>query len=163
MIHVVNATLPTYTSIIESADPLELGGTETITIIGVTDFSGIHTVLIEFMGGIYNMSNLGGNTTHGKWTDWFYDSGTPDRTGTYPYIIYIQDNAGNWNTINGTIQVQRTTSPPAFEPFLWLLAGIIAGNVIFTIALYRRLNKKVQPLLSPKTIPPKDLPKKMES
>jgi len=163
LIQVVDTTPPTYTSIIESSNPLELGDTETITIIGVTDISGIHTVLIEFMGGIYNMSNLGGNVTHGKWTNWFYDSWIPDSTGTYPYIIYIQDNAGNWNTINGAIQVQRTTTPLALEPFIWLLAGIIAGNVIFTIALYKRLSKKVQPLLSPKTIPPKDIPKKMQS
>jgi hypothetical protein len=156
LIHVVNATPPTYASVTENANPLELGGTETITIMGVADLSGIQTVQIAFEGSNHTMTNVGGGT-------WRYSTWAPSSVGTYPYIIYIQDNAGYCTTVNGTIRVQRTTSPPAFEPFIWLLAGIIAGTVVFAIALYQRLSKKVQPLSSPKTILPKDLPKKIQS
>ena len=155
VIQVVDTTPPAYTSVTESADPLELGGVETITIYGVTDFSGIQTVQIAFEGSNHTMANLGGGI-------WRYSIWTPSSVGTYPYIIYIQDNTGYCIIVNGTIRVQRT-SPPAFEPFIWLLVGIIAGTVAFAIALYQRLSKKVQPLSSPKTIPPKDLPKKMQS
>ena len=155
-IQVVDITPPAYTSVIESADPLELGGVETITIYGVADFSGIQTVRIAFEGSNHTMTNLGGGT-------WRYSTWAPSSVNTYPYIIYIQDNAGYCITVNGAIQVQKTTSPPTLEPFIWLLAFIIAGNVIFTIVLYKRLNKKFQQLSRPKPIPPKDLPKKMQS
>jgi hypothetical protein len=103
-IQVVNITAPTYTTMTESADPLELGNTETITIVGVADLSGIKTVLLELEGGNQTMTNLGGGT-------WYYNAWAPNSTGDYPYRIFIQDNIGYWNTTSGTIQVIDTTPP----------------------------------------------------
>ena len=124
-VQVVDTTPPTYISVNESADPLELGNPETITILGVTDLSGIQTVLIEFEGTNHTMSNTGGDT-------WVYNSWTPSSAGTYPYTIYIQDNAGNWNSTIGSIQANSTSSIPAFGlPLIILVPLIIAGLFIF--------------------------------
>jgi outer membrane protein assembly factor BamB len=153
-INVVSA-IPTYTSVIESADPLELGSAESITIAGVADLSGIQTVLIAFEGTNHTMTNLGGGV-------WRYSTWIPSDEGEYLYTIYIQDMKGNWNATSGTIQVNRSTSPPNLEPFLWILALSLIGMIIFTIFLYRHLNKKIQKVSQPKPIPPKDLPKKLK-
>ena len=153
-INVVSA-IPTYTSVIESADPLELGSAESITIAGVADLSGIQTVLIAFEGTNHTMTNLGGGV-------WRYSTWIPSDEGEYLYTIYIQDTKSNWNATSGTIQVNRSTSPPNLEPFLWILALSLIGMIIFTIFLYRHLNKKIQKVSQPKPIPPKDLPKKLK-
>ncbi|MFX1346419.1 MAG: right-handed parallel beta-helix repeat-containing protein, partial [Promethearchaeota archaeon] len=102
-ITVEDTTLPTYSNLNESADPLELGNTETITI-NVSDISGINQVLIEFEGTNHSMTNIIGYT-------WQYNAWTPLSTGTYPYIIYIQDNNDNWNSTSGSITVEDTTLP----------------------------------------------------
>ena len=52
---------PSYSNLIESADPLMLGDTEIISI-DVTDPSGIKQVLTEFEGLNHTMGNIGGNT-----------------------------------------------------------------------------------------------------
>jgi len=95
---------PTYVSVIESADPLELGNTETITIAGVADLSKIQTMLIAFDGSNHTMTNLGGGT-------WHYNNWTPDSLSTNSYTIYLQDNASNWNKVSGSIYVVDTTPP----------------------------------------------------
>ncbi|MHA1266853.1 MAG: Ig-like domain-containing protein [Candidatus Helarchaeota archaeon] len=105
----------------ESADPLEFGNTETITITGVTDTSGIQTVLIEFEGDNHTMTDLGSGT-------WRYSTWTPGSEGTYPYTIYLQDTAGNWNSTNGLIEVKKTTSIPGFQ-FPLLLSGILIFSI----------------------------------
>jgi len=156
-IQVISVTLPTYTSITESADLLELGNPETILISGVADFSGIQTVKISFEGSNHTMTNLGGSDT------WCYLGWTPNNTGTYLYTIYIQDNLGNWNAVSGSIQVSAITTAPSLDWLMWLLALIAIGAVFCAIVLYARLNKKIQKLSSPKAFPPKALPKKMES
>jgi hypothetical protein len=154
-IHVLDTTSPTYIGVIESAEPLEFGGTETITVYGVADRSGIQTVLLAFEGANHTMTNLGGGT-------WHYNMWTPSSVGNYPYIIYIQDTTRNWNATSGAIQVNPTTSTPNLEPLVWVLALIIVGTVVFTIALFRNMNKKIQKLSSPKATPPKDIPKKLK-
>ncbi|MHA2282402.1 MAG: DUF2341 domain-containing protein [Promethearchaeota archaeon] len=96
-------TPPTYSNLIESSDPLELGETETITI-NVSDPSGINLVQIEFMGSNHSMNNTSGDT-------WQYDSWTPSSVDNYTYTIWMQDNYNNWNSTIDTIEVIDTTSP----------------------------------------------------
>jgi hypothetical protein len=122
----------------------------------VADLSGIQMVLLEIEGSNQTMTNLGGGT-------WCYIGWTPSSVGTYLYTIYIQDNVGNWQTISGSIQIFTTTPAPSLDWLIWLLSFVIVGMAIFTGFLYRRLNKKIQNLSSPKAIPPKDLPKKIAS
>jgi len=95
---------PTYISVTESADPLELGNTETITIAGVADLSKIQTMLIAFDGSNHTMTNLGGGT-------WHYNNWTPNSLSTKSYTIYLQDNSSHWNKVSGSIYVVDTTPP----------------------------------------------------
>jgi len=94
---------PTYTNLIESSDPLELGDTEIISI-NVSDPSGINQVKIEFSGTNHSMNNTGGDT-------WQYDSWTPSSVGNYSYTIWMEDNYNNWNSTLGSIEVIDTTPP----------------------------------------------------
>ncbi len=96
-------TPPTYSNLIESSDPLELGNTEVITI-NVSDPSGISKVEIEFMGSNHSMTNIGGDT-------WQYDTWTPSSVDNYTYTIWMEDNYNNLNSTIGTIEVIDTTSP----------------------------------------------------
>jgi hypothetical protein len=155
-IQVVNAILPVYINIIESAASLELGQAEMITISGVADFSGIQTVLIAFDGTNHTMIDLGNGS-------WCYIAWTPNATGTFPYTIYIQDNAGNWNATAGSILVFEPTPPTGVDPLIWILLIIIAGLVAFTLVNHLRLSKKIRKLPAPKVIPPKDLTKNIKT
>jgi hypothetical protein len=140
--------------VIESADPLKLGGTEVITISGVVDLSGIQAVLLEFEGTNHSMIDLGNGT-------WCYFTWIPSTADNYPYKIYMEDKLGNWNEVSGSIRVAETTITPGLEPLIWLLSIMIGVIIVFSILNHRRLNKKIQKLSSPKAIPQKDLPKKV--
>ncbi|MFW9971968.1 MAG: DUF2341 domain-containing protein [Candidatus Odinarchaeota archaeon] len=94
---------PTYSNLIESSDPLELGEIEVIKI-NVSDPSDISQVKIEFEGSNHSMSNIGGDT-------WQYNSWIPSVVGNYTYMIYMEDNMLNWNSTVGTIEVIDTTPP----------------------------------------------------
>ncbi|MFX1380512.1 MAG: S8 family serine peptidase [Promethearchaeota archaeon] len=96
-------TPPTYSNLIENADPLELGNTE-IILIDVTDPSGINQVLIKIEGLTHSMINIGGDT-------WQYNSWIPSNTGLFPYTIYMEDNNNNWNYVSDSIQVLDTNPP----------------------------------------------------
>ncbi|MHA2394450.1 MAG: DUF2341 domain-containing protein [Promethearchaeota archaeon] len=96
-------TPPTYSNLIESSDPLELGDTEVITI-NVSDPSGINQVKIEFTGSNHSMTNIGGET-------WQYNSWIPSSVNNYTYTIWMEDNYNNWNSTIGTIEVIDTTAP----------------------------------------------------
>ncbi|MHA2288326.1 MAG: hypothetical protein ACXABG_06025, partial [Promethearchaeota archaeon] len=102
-INVIDTTNPTLTDLLESADPLELGQTETIQI-NVTDLSGISIVLIEIGGTNFTMGNIGG-------TIWEYSSWTPITTGLKLYTIFSNDTEGNWNFLSDSITVQDTVQP----------------------------------------------------
>ena len=102
-IDVIDTTNPILTNLVESADPLELGQTETIQI-NATDLSGISQVLIEIDGTNYTMANIGG-------TIWEYNSWTPITTGLKLYTILTNDTEGNWNTLDDSITVQDTVHP----------------------------------------------------
>ena len=94
---------PLYSNLIESSNPLELGGTEVIQI-NVSDFSGISQVLLEFEGTNHSMTNLIGNK-------WQHDSWIPNSVDNYSYTIWMEDNYNNWNSTNGTIEVIDSTPP----------------------------------------------------
>ncbi|MCJ7651275.1 MAG: hypothetical protein MUP85_21925, partial [Candidatus Lokiarchaeota archaeon] len=94
---------PIYSNLIESADPLELGETETIRI-NVSDPSGIKQVRIEFEGSNHSMTSKSGDM-------WQYDSWIPNSIGNKPYTIWMEDNVNNWNSTSGSILVIDTTAP----------------------------------------------------
>ena len=102
-INMVDTTLPNLTNLLESANPLELGQTETIQI-NATDLSGISQVLIEFDSANHTMVNIGG-------TIWEYDTWTPNTTGLKLYTIFANDTEGNWNSLSNSITVQDTVQP----------------------------------------------------
>ncbi|MFX1494846.1 MAG: hypothetical protein ACFFBZ_11235, partial [Promethearchaeota archaeon] len=102
-INVIDTTAPFLFNLVESADPLELGQTEVIQI-NATDLSEISEVLIEIDSKNYTMENIEGSV-------WEYNSWKPSSTGLKPYIIYVNDTEGNWNSINDDITVDDTTAP----------------------------------------------------
>ncbi len=103
---IIDISAPTYSNLVESSDPLELGETEIIQI-NASDPSGILEVKIEFEGLNHSMANIGGEV-------WQYDSWTPNIVGNYSYIIYIYDILENWNFTIGSIEV-IDTNPPAYS------------------------------------------------
>jgi len=100
---VVDTTSPTYSNLIESPNPLELGDNVIISV-NASDISGINSVIIEFEGSNHSMVNIGGNS-------WQYDLWTPSHTGNHNYIIFIEDNNNHTISIINNIIVQDTTPP----------------------------------------------------
>ena len=94
---------PTFSDLVESADPLELGDTEVIRI-NTTDPSGINQVLLEFDGSNHSMSYISGDM-------WEYNSWTPTSVGDKSYTIWMEDTNNNWNSTTGSINVIDTTAP----------------------------------------------------
>jgi len=113
---------PVYSDLIESADPLELGDVETITI-EIDDFSGINKSLIEFEGSNHTMTNIYGNVYQ-------YNTWTPSNWTVYQYSIHIEDNSGNSNVTSGNITVQDTT-PPSQPIFTNAPSGDVSGVLTF--------------------------------
>ena len=121
-------TPPTYSDLLESSDPLELGETEVI-IINITDPSGINQVKIEFMASNHSMTNIGGDT-------WQYDEWTPGSVGNYTYTIWMEDNYHNWNSTFGSIEVIDTT-PPTYSDLIESADPLQEGqNETITIKVY---------------------------
>ncbi|MHA1474352.1 MAG: Ig-like domain repeat protein, partial [Promethearchaeota archaeon] len=106
-ISVVDITVPNLFNVVESADPLELGGTESFSV-NITDLSSLSGVWITVDGQNFNLTQSGTEV----WTNssWF-----PSTTGTYPYTIYAVDASGNFNTTSGSITVEDTTVPNLFN------------------------------------------------
>jgi len=102
-ITVQDTILPVLSNLVESADPLELGETETIQI-NATDLSGISTVIIEIGGTNYTLTNIGGVT-------WQYNSWIPISIGTKSYTLYVRDSNNNWNYVINNITVIDTNYP----------------------------------------------------
>ena len=95
---------PTFDTITESADPLELGATETISV-NVYDESTISNVYIEINGVNYSMSFISGDTY--RYSEW-----TPTSIGIKTYQIHMIDEYGNINQTNDlNITVIDTTNP----------------------------------------------------
>jgi hypothetical protein len=93
---------PVYSNLQESADPLELGNTEIISI-SITDLSGINQVIFELEGLNHSMTYIGGDLWRFGWV--------PSSTGIYSYTIYMEDNYDHWSSISDSIQVVDTVSP----------------------------------------------------
>ena len=116
-------TPPSYSNLIESADPLKLGNTEVISI-DVTDPSGVNQVTIEFEALSHSMTNIGGDT-------WQYDSWTPSSTGTYTYTISMEDNNNNWGSVSGSVRVIDESSditPPTLKTLTESADPLELGN-----------------------------------
>ena len=94
---------PTIKDIIESADPLEYGLTETITV-NVTDDDNVHTVFLEYDNLNHSMSYIGDGIY--SYTLWL-----PDAVGSHAYKIWANDTNGNLNVVLGDILVEDTIAP----------------------------------------------------
>ncbi|MFW9945891.1 MAG: hypothetical protein ACFFDX_03575 [Candidatus Odinarchaeota archaeon] len=105
-INVIDTTAPTYSDLIESADPLQLGDNETVTIKAYdSPGSGIKQVLLEYDSLNHTMNFLVANTW--SWGNW-----KPNSIGIYSYKIFIEDMQNNWNATNVyNITVISTTAP----------------------------------------------------
>ena len=106
-ITVQDTVQPSLTSLVESADPLELGQTETIQI-NASDSSGISQVIIEIENANYSMNQIDTNTYQ-------FNTWTPSSVGVKGYVIYVNDSKGNWNSLSNSITVQDTTLPSLFN------------------------------------------------
>jgi hypothetical protein len=118
-----DTTPPTYSNLIESADPLELGNTEVISI-DVSDLTGINQVLIDYDGLNHSMINIEGDT-------WRHDSWNPSSIDIYPYTIYMEDNCNNWGFVSGSIRVIERNSditPPTYSNLTESADPLILGN-----------------------------------
>jgi thermitase len=118
---IIDSTPPTYSDLIESADPLILGDTETISI-DVYDPSGVNQVLIEFEDSNHSMSNIGGNI-------WQYDSWIPPAVGNYPYTIYMEDNLNFWSSVSDSIDVIDDNSPPIYSNLVESADPLTLGDI----------------------------------
>jgi hypothetical protein len=106
-ITVIDTTGPVLSSLLENADPLELGQTEVIQI-EANDYSGISSVLIEIGGVNYTMAYVSG-------TKWEYSSWIPSNLGLKEYTIFTNDTVNNWISLNGNITVVDTIGPTLFN------------------------------------------------
>jgi hypothetical protein len=117
-----DTTPPSYSDLIESADPLEIGNILIIRI-NVSDVSGINQVFIEFDGANHTMTYMSGNM-------WQYDSWNISSVNHHPYTIYMEDKSGNWNSVNDTISAIDTI-PPLPPTILNCPEGEVNGVLIF--------------------------------
>ncbi|MFX0021483.1 MAG: hypothetical protein ACFE9S_04105 [Candidatus Hermodarchaeota archaeon] len=101
-IQVIDTTAPLLSNLNESADLLELGQTETITI-DIIDFAGITIANIEIDSNNYTMNNIGEVTWQYNWI--------PNSVGVKSYIIYTSDSNNNWNYIEDNITIVDTSAP----------------------------------------------------
>ncbi len=95
---------PNYDNLLESADPLQLGTSETIQIEVVDSGVGMDQVLLEYAGQNHTMTTGGGGIF--SWSAW-----TPNSTGLKNYNIYMNDTAGNWNQTSDSINVISSSGP----------------------------------------------------
>ncbi|MFX0008187.1 MAG: hypothetical protein ACFFAV_15870, partial [Candidatus Hermodarchaeota archaeon] len=100
---VQDTTLPTYSDLTESANPVELGTLLTISI-NATDIATIKDVLIEYENNNHSMTNIGGDI-------WQYDSWMPHSIGNYTYKIFITDKNDNLNYLISSIFFKDTIIP----------------------------------------------------
>jgi hypothetical protein len=121
-IEVIDTTPPTYSDLIESADPLQLGQNETITIkVYDSPGSGVNQVLLEYDSSNHTMINIGGDTW--RWNKW-----KPVK-GNHPYNIYMEDMENNWNVTSGNITVVEATGP-TIENFTMSEEPLELGNIV---------------------------------
>jgi parallel beta-helix repeat protein len=94
---------PEWSNLVESADPLELGNIETITITA-TDNDVVDSVVINIDSEDHLMMFMGGNLYQYSWT--------PNIIGQVTYSITVCDTSGNIAiTPTYTINILDTTAP----------------------------------------------------
>ena len=94
---VQDTVLPIYSNYNKSSDIVEAG--ETVIIqISATDIAGIKEVSIEFESVVHPMAYIGSDT-------WSYELRAPDQGGILDYTIKIEDNSGNTETIDDSLQI----------------------------------------------------------
>jgi hypothetical protein len=98
-----DTTIPSFSNLTESANPVELGTVLTISIKAI-DLADIKEILIEYENLNHSMSEIGGDT-------WCFDSWIPNSKGNYTYKIYIRDNNENLNHIISWILFIDTIMP----------------------------------------------------
>ena len=133
---------PTFDTITESADPLELGETEIINV-NVYDESNILHVYIEINSVNNSMTYISGD-------NWRYSTWTPTSVGIKTYQIHMIDVYNNINqtdvlniTVQDTTIIIKTiilTSYMGFSIFVLILL------IVFMVYLYLRI-KKTLPIL----------------
>jgi len=127
---------PTFDTITESADPLEIGATETINI-NVYDDSIILFVYIEINDVNYSMSFISGDT-------YSYSEWTPISIGVKIYQIHMIDECGNINqTTDLNITVIRTINiADTIVNISWIFSTIGFMFVLMVLTLYFYLKIK---------------------
>ena len=122
-ITVQDTKAPTYDTLTESNDPLELGNTETINI-NVYDESTISFVYIEINNVNYTMDFISGDTyRNSTWT--------PITIGIKNYSIWLIDE---FNNINWTGIYDITVIEPSDNDFI-IISGLIGIFSIFIFIL----------------------------
>ncbi|MHA2184824.1 MAG: Ig-like domain repeat protein, partial [Promethearchaeota archaeon] len=126
---VMDTTPPTYSDLIESADPLQIGQNETITIkVYDSPGSGVNQVLLEYDSSNHTMINIGGDTW--RWNNW------KPAKGNHSYKIYMEDMENNWNMTSGNITVVEATGP-TIENFTMSEDPLELGNnVTISVDVY---------------------------
>ncbi|MFW9805689.1 MAG: hypothetical protein ACFFFK_03045 [Candidatus Thorarchaeota archaeon] len=120
--------------------PTAPNSTDSVVVeVGVTDPSGIDTVILSYYNGttLFNITMTG--------TEPLYQGtipALPDGTEVY-YQIYASDNAGNWGVSEiDSYTVIDPTSPPPPPPPLWgpiaIGGGVALAVIVLTIVFLKR-------------------------
>ncbi|MBY9021069.1 MAG: hypothetical protein KGD67_08420 [Candidatus Lokiarchaeota archaeon] len=121
---VIDTTAPTYSDLVESADPLPLGQNETISIkVFDSPGSGVNQVIIEYDSLNHTMKSLGANIW--SWSNW-----KPSSENTFTYKVYMQDNQNNWNVTDSLNITVITTTAPIIENITKSADPLELGNNI---------------------------------
>jgi hypothetical protein len=92
---------PVWSNLVETASPIELGESMTISI-DVSHTTGINQVQLEYDGANHTMSKTGDSFSH-TWT--------PDSVGTTAYTVYMEPYSGFWTTVSDSVGIVDTTAP----------------------------------------------------
>ncbi len=101
---VVDTIAPTYSNLIESADPFQIGGNETISIKVYDSGVGIDQVLLEYDNLNHTMNFTGIDTW--QWTNWKINS-----VGLHNYTIFMNDTQGNTFSVSDNITATNLNAP----------------------------------------------------
>ena len=112
---------PTFDTIIESADPLELGETEIINV-NVYDESTISNVYIEINSVNNSMYHVSGD-------NWRYSTWTPISVGIKIYQIHMIDEYNNVNQTDDLNITVQDTIEPIINNVIESADPLILGNV----------------------------------
>jgi hypothetical protein len=94
-------SVPIWSNLVETASPIELGESMTISI-DVTHTTGVNQVLLEFEGSNHTMSKTGDSFSY-VWT--------PDSVGTTAYTVYMEPFSGLWTSVSDSVSIVDTTAP----------------------------------------------------